>query len=29
MEQRLEHGLITEEEAYAMLDDWAAEQDLR
>ncbi len=29
MEQRLERGLITEEEAYAMLDDWAAEQDPR
>ncbi|MGZ4130870.1 MAG: CCA tRNA nucleotidyltransferase, partial [Actinomycetota bacterium] len=29
MEQRLERGPVTEEEAYAMLDTWAAEHDLR
>jgi poly(A) polymerase len=29
MEQRLEHGLIPEAEAYAMLDAWAAERGLR
>jgi poly(A) polymerase len=28
MEQRLERGLVTEEEAYAMLDDWAAEEGI-
>jgi poly(A) polymerase len=28
MEQRLERGLITEEEAYAMLEDWAAEEGI-
>jgi poly(A) polymerase len=29
MEQRLERGPVTEEEAYAMLDTWADEQGLR
>jgi poly(A) polymerase len=29
MEQRLERGPVTEEEAYALLDSWAEEQGLR